>query len=189
MNFEIIGLSGKRGVGKDYIASNYFKNEKTMLIALADQIKVMAIVRENFSFEQMFINKTAETRDALIRIGTDEGRKNDGEDVWCKYLEAWMKVLAHKNGIERFIITDVRFKNEVKWIQSLGGVVIRIEAPQRNSERVTQESIKASNNITEVDLDDWSFKYKLYNDISSSTSLDSQIQSLNKLIESETKNN
>mgnify|MGYP001265092179 CR=1 FL=1 len=48
--------------------------------------------------------------------------------------------MYHSRGVERFIITDVRFVNEAEWLKRCGGKLIKIEAPDRYHERLMQES-------------------------------------------------
>jgi hypothetical protein len=70
-----------------------------------------------------------------------------------------MKVYQSR-GIDHFIVTDVRFSNEVEYIKRSGGVLIYINAPQRNYNRLSREShgdpniiAKLANHISECDLD------------------------------------
>ena len=63
-----------------------------------------------------------EVRRLLQRLGTEDGRKTIGEDVWVKaLLGAGMPT--------RLAITDVRFPNEGDAIRALGGLVVRVERP------------------------------------------------------------
>lgn len=54
-------------------------------------------------------------------------------------MHNWIKVLSSR-GVERFIISDVRFENEIEWIKSLGGIIIKIEAPERYKKRLINET-------------------------------------------------
>ena len=56
------------------------------------------------------------------------------QNFWTKCLE-----VAYLKGVEedpdaRFVVTDVRFQNEVDLINSLGGTVIRLTRPELPSE-------------------------------------------------------
>jgi hypothetical protein len=88
-----------------------------------------------------------------------------GENVWVDVAFAWMELLSNTMKINKFIIPDVRFKNEVAAIQSRGGKVIRIIAPER--ETLANPSVEAQNHISEKDLDDFpidSFDGIIFND-------------------------
>lgn len=73
----------------------------------------------------------------MHKIGTEEGRDVYGENIWIKITETWIETV-NLRGITRFIIPDVRFQNEVDWIKSLGGKVIKIQALYK--ERLHEES-------------------------------------------------
>ncbi len=76
-------------------------------------------------------------------------------------MKNWIDI--HKaRGIEHFIISDVRMKAEADFIKSIGGKLIRIEAPERNKARLEIESggdtkimKMLASHISEVDLDDY----------------------------------
>lgn len=174
----LIGLSGKMGVGKNYISENIIPNilEKVMQnvrifpISFADQIKVELAIRDNtLTYENLFIHKTNETRDKLQKYGTEVGRSKYGEDIWIKSVEMWMKIFndrVPKKDNLVFIISDVRFKNEAEWIEKNNGLLIRIKAPNRNIKRIVEEKIDISkiNHISEIDLDDYNFNNIINND-------------------------
>ena len=60
-------------------------------------------------------------RMALQRIGTEVGRDIFNENIWINILEK--KIDNNKN----YVITDVRFANEMKWIQKQGGILIEVK--------------------------------------------------------------
>jgi hypothetical protein len=142
---EVIGLLGHQGVGKNYIAENILdkvlESKNTVVIALADHFKIDAICKHNLEFSKVFGQKDFETRKKLQRLGTEEGRDKYGYDIWINILHTWMKTLFQR-GTKRFIIPDLRFQNEVDWCKSIGGIVIKINAPKRYNQRLQQESIK-----------------------------------------------
>lgn len=123
---EIIGLSGKARSGKDYLAKNVIVPLGFLPLALADHFKVDAVVKRGAPIHEVFFGeKSPRTRRLLQLLGTEKGRNKMGEDVWCKHLEVWIARLSSQ-GVRRFVITDVRFPNEVDWIHSLGGKVYRV---------------------------------------------------------------
>lgn len=76
-------------------------------------------------------------REALQKIGTEVGRDVFHKDFWVQALE--QKVDQNKH----YVITDVRFPNEINWIHEQGGIVIEI---QRNENPHWYDKLK------EVDL-------------------------------------
>jgi hypothetical protein len=191
----IIGITGKLGSGKDYIANNvvipvlekYASANKDigrfMQCAFADQIKVNVMTKNNISYTDVYENKTSVSRQLLQKEGTDIGRKKD-KDIWIRYIDNWMKVYYHR-GINIFVLTDVRFKNEyefVKFNQDAISIIIKIVADKRNNERLITESggsialyEKISEHPSECDLDDLrddQFDLIIKNDVDDNFNLD-----------------
>ncbi len=162
----IIGLCGKMGTGKDYIANKFIKPFLTkqgmncVQLCFADQIKVNVVARHNVEFDDVFIQKNADTRKLLQQEGTENGRDIFGKDIWTKHYDTWVK-LFESRGIQAIITTDIRFKNELDYIKSRNGIVIKVVAPRRNQKRLQIESngdvdnyIQIKDHVSECDLDD-----------------------------------
>ena len=162
----LIGIAGKMGCGKDYICNNIIipilkhNNETYLQLAFADQIKINVMTKHNVDFKDVYINKTTETRRLLQLEGTENGRDKIDKNIWINYFHNWVNVFKNRN-INNIICTDVRFKNELEYIKNNGGILILINAPKRNLERLKNESkgdttlmeyIK--NHRSECDLDD-----------------------------------
>lgn len=173
---RIYGFSGKLGTGKNYIAEKLFTSmmpkANTLVMALADQIKVECCVKDRVDFELAFHKKDEATRKLLQIRGTEEGRDKYGDDIWIRYLDTWIQVYEER-GIERVIITDIRFPNELEWIRTKGGIAIRVEAPERNRDELMRESggdskiyEAISTHSSETGLDDkiLEFDYIINND-------------------------
>lgn len=129
-------------------------------MSFADQIKINVMTNHNVSFEDVFLQKTQETRRLLQLEGTERGRNILGKDIWIKYFDAWSRV--HKaRGIDCIITTDIRFKNELRYIKEQNGVLIKVVAPKRNESRLMHESKgdveiykKYKTHSSECDLDE-----------------------------------
>lgn len=163
----LIGISGKMGSGKDYVCQNLINplmnkyNKRCLQVSFADQIKVNVMTKYDVPFCDVYLDKTNETRTLLQQEGTERGRDIFGKDIWIKYLHNWISVYKSR-GIHSFVCPDVRFKNELEYIKSQGGIVIRINAPKRNLQRLEQESGGDKNikhilqsHISECDLDNY----------------------------------
>lgn len=140
-NIKIIGLHGKAGSGKDFIANeclgDYFK------VALANHFKIDIVRKSIFTFDEVFNTKPSHVRHRLQQIGTEEGRDVYGPDVWCNALEAWMYLINTSNKIDKFVIADLRFDNEAEYVKSLGGVVVRIDS-NRNRNGMDEKALQHS---------------------------------------------
>lgn len=123
---RIIAFSGKAGVGKDYIATKYFKKPNSLLVSFADQLKVLVMHKYRLNFEDVYVHKPPHIRKILQTFGTEQGRNEQGLDVWCNYLDSWLKIHSYRNNIDTFLITDVRFRNELDWVHRHNGIVIRV---------------------------------------------------------------
>lgn len=172
---KLIGISGKMGVGKNYLADILVKynlnNYKVLQMAFADQLKVDCIVRDGVEYDKVFGDKDKNSRMMLQRRGTEEGRDKYGKDIWVNYMRNWIRIYGER-GIDAVIITDVRFKNEAVLVKEMGGVLINIVSPKRNIIRVEKECLKFGGSIqdtmshrSETDLDDFNeFDYVFNND-------------------------
>lgn len=153
----IIGISGKMGTGKDYIANEIRKlllenNKSVIMMAFADQMKIDCIVNGEVEYERVYVMKDEKSRKILQDYGMERRIKN-GADYWIKYIENWIRVYKQR-GVECIIITDVRFLNEAEMIHRMGGKLIRIEASKRNRDKLLQEkSEQLAGHISECCLD------------------------------------
>ena len=100
-----------------------------------------------------------------------------------------MKVYKSR-GVEHFILTDIRFTNEVEYIKKSGGMLIYINAPDRNYNRLFRESngdpniiSQLANHISECELDTLSrnhFDIVISND--PSDTIQESFQSINNIL-------
>jgi len=137
---RLIGLSGFAQTGKD-AAANILKDHGYTRIAFADPIReamylLDPIVRSDnrgrtFGLREVIDDigwddaKTTipEVRRLLQVYGTEVGRETMGKNVWVNLA----KKKIHPNG--KYVITDVRFPDEVDAIRELGGSLIKIIRP------------------------------------------------------------
>ena len=88
------------------------------------------------------IDYTLTPRLLLQRLGTDAARYVH-PDIWVNALFSKFKKKS------RWIITDVRFDNEVRAIQERGGIVIRVNRDK------SKDSTEHSNHLSETALDNY----------------------------------
>jgi len=150
----IIGISGKIGSGKDYIAHNiigkFFKdiNLNVIHLAFGDPVKVNLISErpDIANFENMYINKSKETRALLQEYSMEMRKKND--KIWIQQLDAWINIHCSR-GVNVIIISDVRFPIEVDFIHKKGGMVFRVISPNRTLEKMKEECNEDLNKVEE----------------------------------------
>ncbi len=148
---ELVGLSGKAGTGKDFISQTYFRPLGYYQYSLSWHFKIGIVGEGQASYEDVFFNKPEPIRQLLQQRGTELGRMKYGSDVWLNHAYAWMRVFNDTWGINKFIIADIRFPNEVEFIRQHGGKVFRIDAPGRAANN--KLSLSARLHISETALD------------------------------------
>ena len=195
---RIIGIAGKMGSGKDYIASNiiipYLElklNQSCLPFCFADQIKINIMSKMNVPYHDVYIEKTNVTRNLLQQEGTENGRLVYGEDIWINYFDNWTKIFQNR-GIKNIITTDCRFKNELQYIKNQGGIIMKINAPLRNEQRLKKESngddfiykcLQTHSSECDLDtLDESEFDLIIDNDIGSNYDYSKLFEKLDSLL-------
>ena len=143
----LVGLCGQMGCGKDYLADHYIVpyieeniSTKVMKLSFADQIKVNVVASKKVPFDSVYNTpKTKTVRELLQHQGTQLGRIVHGQDVWINHFDAWCKVFALQS-FRYIIVPDVRFENEARYIKNSNGILIKVDAPNRNLTRLDTES-------------------------------------------------
>lgn len=172
---QVIGLSGEAGSGKDYIASHFLRG--FLPVSLADHFKITIAGRGLASYDEVFHTKPPAVRTLLQEEGTERGRNVYGEMVWCRTLEMFMTRIAERWGMTQFVVADIRFPNEVEWVQSIGGQVWRLQAPNRV--QASPLSAAARAHISERALDRYTgFDAYLLNDYRDVFTIGAQVKEL-----------
>lgn len=155
----ILGITGKAGAGKDtvgkYIADKLgweraaFAEPLKMMLAAIDIVEPPRELKEEIMPAWGF-----SYRRAAQLLGTEWGRAlSPAGDIWVNIMHQRI-VNAQSVGMPGFVITDVRFDNEVALIARLGGTLLHIEG--RNYE-VTEHKSEQGIPFTLGD-------YKIFND-------------------------
>lgn len=152
-NITIIGLTGKAGVGKDYIAKNYLLDSKTLLIAFGDLLKMELINNFDYDIERLYIEKDQESRQVLQTYANKICRLKD--PLYFVKRTFNMIIIFSMKGYTRFIITDIRLKEEAEFIKNLNGTVIEIVNSDGHEERMKKEiwTDEMKKDITEQGID------------------------------------
>jgi hypothetical protein len=130
-------------------------------------------------FEDVAFNHLMSVRELLQKLGTEAMRDGLHINVWCNALFSDYKPVCNKfeskmlqtggnytssicsdcNCFPNWIITDMRFPNELEAVVERKGVTIRVVRPDMNS---LQAMIPA--HVSETALDDAKFDYEIIND-------------------------
>lgn len=162
--YNVIGISGKFGSGKDFITHKYFSPLGFKQFSMAWHFKVWLVGKGAATHEEVFYTKPPEIRKMLQQEGTELGRNVYGENVWINTTYEWFNLIGEVWNENNFIIPDIRFKNEAEAVKNNGGKLIRIVAPTRTANAPYPE--EARRHISETELDDYDgFDYFLFNDV------------------------
>jgi hypothetical protein len=143
----IVGLTGLKGSGKDTVAAYLIKQHQFERRAFADPLKksVAALLKVPFNEIDRWkndpkmwvtVSKQWETdgletryslrfREFLQRFGTEAHRDVFGESFWLDYTLPTDGYYAGR----KIVVTDVRFANEAKRVDRLGGFVVKVYRP------------------------------------------------------------
>lgn len=151
-DFNIISISGNARSGKDTLAKNMSSileevGIKTKIVSFANELKESV---NEFLLEQTGISAFTEDdeekkiiRPFLVCWGTDVIRKID-DNTWINKLEENLC----SDSVN--IITDLRFENELKWVQENKGLSVFIE---RDGVEPANEYEKTNNLLLKESVD------------------------------------
>ena len=169
---KLIGLSGKLGSGKNYIAEKiiapYFQDKYNILIiGFGDQVKNELYARdETLTYDLLYDQKSYDSRKKLQEYATEYGRDKYNQDMWIRGLDMQIETFVKRSPKDvMIIICDVRFVNEADYIKKKNGYLFKINSLNRTNLRYWKEAdndeIKYNNicnHKSEIDLDN----YKLF---------------------------
>lgn len=152
----IIGILGRRNVGKDTVSDYICNKYNYTKLTLAEPLKEICKILFNFSDEQLYGNKK-EVIDEYWKItprrifqyfGTDILRKDVSKIIPDINEDFWINMIIKKikdSDIKYHVISDVRFQNEIDKIRENNGIIIKIE---RNiSVKYNTDNHESENNI------------------------------------------
>ena len=143
----LIGLMGCKGSGKtlgaEYLKQQYGFVEKSFAECLKRAFQQLFLLSDEQVFGTQEQKETPDPRwfgctprKMLQFVGTDLLRENLdkimpglGNNVFTHHFKLWYEELISRDPAACVVVSDVRFQNEIDFIQSLGGVVIKIERP------------------------------------------------------------
>ena len=150
--FNLIGICGRKRHGKDTLGDYLVENYGYTKIGFADALKEACRCIFGFNDDQLYGNSKeiddefwgASPRKVLQYIGTDLFRDQLSvvlpgvkDDIWIKVVEN--KIL--QNPDKKYVITDVRFANELEFIKRHGGISIKVK---RDTLKATDSHISES---------------------------------------------
>lgn len=150
----IIGLAGFAGTGKDTVRT-ILEEYGFSGFAFADPLRAM--IRELLSsggFDHAYMDDRGSKekvipgigfsyRELMQTLGTSWGR-GLRDDLWLQFALAKMAALRREKQTCSFVISDVRFANEEKFVREHGGVIWRVQRDSATPVRQHQSEIEVS---------------------------------------------
>lgn len=135
----IIGITGLAGSGKDTVRAILEQEHHCHGLAFADPMRdmLMALLTSNgidtgymtdrAMKEQIIPALGVSYRQMAQTLGTEWGRHQLGQDFWVKIAAAHIRDIGWDlHTPTSFVVSDVRFQNEAKWIRNAGGVIWQV---------------------------------------------------------------
>jgi hypothetical protein len=131
---DLVGLAGKAGAGKDTVAQYLERKHGYCVVSFAAPIRAMLMgllghvgqhsgwITERELKERPIPGLGRSYRELAQTLGTEWGRQVLGESFWTDVLAGHC---AARKGT-RFVVTDVRFPNELQLIRASGGAVWQV---------------------------------------------------------------
>ena len=177
---KIVGITGKKRHGKDTLGNYLVEHYGYIRVAFADAIKDMLRCSFGFSEEQLNGSEKENAdpfwkvspREVLQFVGTELFRDqmsqlipNVGSDFWVWIVRKKILDILEKNPEAKFVISDVRFPNELEFIQNIGkelkGVTtIRVDRPTFN------DSTIGIQHLSETQIENLKVEHVILNDSS-----------------------
>jgi hypothetical protein len=144
-----IGIGNKARHGKDTVAeaivSRYSKAKR---FAFGDQLKAHCRVVHGM---------TKKDGALLQRIGKE--KRDEDPDVWIRALYHWVDEVRPRYAV----VSDVRMRNELNFIHSVGGYTIRVVRYKDDGSLFVADD-RPADDISEVDIDHAVFDFTIRND-------------------------
>lgn len=162
-HIKIIGLYGAQKAGKSSVAKTITQLDSNWArVSFATPIRQMLNAITNSPLVDPFADKEQpldilcgrSVRYALQRLGTEWGRNMIGSDIWIKVLEERIKSYSC-NGI---VIDDLRMQNEMEFIKSRGGCIVKVVRDLQSNE--------VERHTSELDWHNWTPDYVVNNNSS-----------------------
>jgi len=140
MNYKLIGIAGVAQCGKDSLYKTLFiLNHNFIRHAFADKVKqdLQPVLHDLYKIDILNCSPVEKEKCREVMVTYANIRREENPSHWIQEVEASVIRSIDSNLIP--VITDVRYENEVKWIQSLGGAVIHLKKFSiNNKEKIYQ---------------------------------------------------
>ena len=124
---DLIGLVGRAGAGKTFLAKHLEAKYGYKRLSFANPLKQMLLNAGMCSAEELWGEKTEQSRWLLQKIGTDIFRKQVDPKFWVR----WTAKLIDKEikAGHSVVLDDIRFPEEAALVRAYrkNGILVRLE--------------------------------------------------------------
>lgn len=169
---KVIGFVGKMKSGKTTGAKHLVDTQLYTRLRVADGLKKM--LKDGLGVPEEYIDgdlKNApceqlcgvSARHAMVTLGTEWGRNLIHPDLWVKCIDTQMRDLIYQEHT-KFVIDDIRFLNEAKWLKALNELKIGYLFDARLIRVLRKDGDNESTHQSEVEQDQIIADSTIYND-------------------------
>ena len=152
----LIGVAGAKRSGKDTVGDFLCEHHGYERLSFAQPLKDMlrCLYREVGLSEDEIEDRISgslkdkpdpkfidgvQPRHLMVTLGTEWGREQIADQLWYWVVQRKVEIMRAK-GIQKIVITDVRFANELAMIKNLGGItaVVRRKTVEPRMDRWTR---------------------------------------------------
>jgi len=150
---KLIGISGKKGAGKD-LAAKLIQEEfpEFQIIHFADPLKVVTSIITETTLSEQYTRSGKASIPSKLPYTIGRYQQIIGEALRVVDPDIWIRITMKKCGIPT-IIADVRYLSEVNAIKLNGGTVIRI-----NRDSFIEADGRDPLHPSEIELDNYPFE-------------------------------
>lgn len=146
MKPKLILLHGKARSGKGEIAKRLCEKYGYVEVGFADYLKELAVEVFGWDSDEIWVNRTPESRKFMQLLGNEIGRAKN-PNFWIKKLEERLK---GKYKSKNVVVSDLRYENELIWGRNNSGQLWVVKRP--GAEKMIEANPE---HISEHDLDTW----------------------------------
>lgn len=144
----LLGLVGTAGSGKTTIAKHLCIQHGFIRTAFGDSLKQMLLDAGMCTHNELYVEKTSQSRWLLQKIGTDIFRKQVDQLFWVKKTSEYIKSL---NGNSKVVIDDIRFPEEAQMILDFGGILIKVARGDNFIDKTAGSDHESECHVQEID--------------------------------------
>lgn len=167
----LIGLGGRLRSGKDVVADRLVTQRGYVKLGMSDalheaMLAIDPILEDNEDAPRAYRYSEAiaeygyvgtkarfpEARRLLQNLGTEVGRNMIGENVWVNIMAR--KIDDHRGAGHSVVVTGIRFPNEVRMLEELGGRAVWIERPGIHASTEGTAAHASENSVSAADFHD-----------------------------------